>query len=64
LDRYFKNKNMKLIDHLGNLLDPDKNGFQLKKIGDDLPPGSEVWTDADCILIRCKHFMDNLVGKI
>jgi len=64
LDKYFKNKNMKLIDHLGDLLDPNKNGFDLKKVGDDLPAGSEVWTDADCILIQYEYFMHNLIGKL
>jgi len=34
------------------LLDPKKNKFELKTIGDKLPKNKEVWTDGDSILIK------------
>jgi hypothetical protein len=31
--------------------DPKINGFQLKKIGDKLPTGKEIWTDSPCMFV-------------
>lgn len=42
----------KLIDVLDNLLDPDRYGFTLRKAGDALPGGREVWTAHPSILIK------------
>jgi len=41
-----------LLDQLQKLLSPNKNDFELKKIGDDLPYNKEVWTDGKSILIN------------
>ena len=65
LENYFKKgSKIRLIDHLAKLLDPTKNRFELKKAGDDLPKFKEVWTDGDCVFIKYRHFMDNLIGKL
>jgi len=45
-------KFMNLERYIQYLLDPKKNKFQLKTIGDKLPPKREVWTDADSVLIK------------
>lgn len=63
LEEYFFKGKGKLINHLADLLDPVKNGFELKRVGEKLPEGKEVWTDADCVFVAYKHFMDNLIGK-
>jgi hypothetical protein len=59
-----KGSKLKLIDHLAKILDPTGNRFELKKVGDDLPQFKEVWTDGDCVLIKHRYFMDNLIGKL
>jgi hypothetical protein len=40
--------------------DPKTNGFKLKKIGDMLPEGKEVWTDSPCLFID-KYYIDEMV---
>ena len=45
-------KFMNLEEYSRYLLDPKKNKFQLKTIGDKLPSKREVWTDADSVLIK------------
>jgi len=50
LDEYEKFMNME--EYFRYLLDPNKNKFKLKKIGDRLPKDKEVWTDSNSILIR------------
>jgi hypothetical protein len=39
---------------LDNVLDPDANGFKLKKAGQSLPKGKEVWFNGEAVLIT-KH---------
>ena len=40
-------------DMFNDLLDPKKNKFQLKKVGDTLPSADrEVWTDGKSVLIN------------
>ena len=50
---------MNLERYIQYLLDPKKNKFELKKIGDKLPPRTEVWTDSDSILVRA-YYIDSL----
>jgi len=52
-------KGGKTLDFFAELLDPDENGFMLKKAGHKLPVDNEVWTDGTSILIAKKMF-DNL----
>lgn len=52
LKPYFLNKDMKLLDFLNKTLDPKRNGFKLKKTGDDLFSRRETWTNSDCVLIK------------
>ena len=40
-----------LMKYLQSLLDPSKNKFSLKRIGDSLPKDREIWTDSKSILI-------------
>jgi hypothetical protein len=41
-----------LLEALDKLLDPEKNGFKLRKIGDELPTGIiEVWSDSKALLL-------------
>jgi hypothetical protein len=41
-----------LMKYVQKILDPNENGFELKKIGDHLPENREVWTDSKSILIH------------
>ena len=46
---------MNMEKYFRYLLDPEKNYFGLKRVGDKLPNDVEVWTDGDSVLI--KYFM-------
>lgn len=48
--------NKKFIDIIEGMIDPVKNEFELKTTGDPLPVNKEVWTDADCVLIKDKDW--------
>jgi len=59
--RYFTNNawlsdyanNMNMRKFISNLLDPRKNGFKVKKAGDQIKcENCEVWTDHRCILVK------------
>ena len=45
-----------LLKHMQKLLDPNRNDFELKKIGDKLPKDREVWTDSKCIMVSDRVF--------
>jgi len=45
-------KFMNMEKYIRYLLDPKKNKFELKKIGDRLPKNKEVWTDSDSVLVN------------
>lgn len=62
-DYFKKGSKIRLIVHLGKLLNPVKNKFELVKVGDSLQPYREVWTDGDCVLVEKSYFMDKLLGK-
>lgn len=47
----YVNGNTPLIKYLDHLLDPENNGFKLKKAGDKFHQEREVWTDGDCLLV-------------
>jgi len=51
--RYYEKFN-DLEKYFRYLLDPKKNKFELKTIGDKLPKNKEVWTDSDSILVHHK----------
>jgi len=39
------------IKYLNDILDPEKNGFKLVNVGENMGGDNEVWTDSPCILI-------------
>jgi len=45
-------KFMNMEKYIQYLLDSKKNKFELKKIGDKLPPKREIWTDSDSVLVH------------
>lgn len=55
---YVNSSHSNLFDYISYLLDPENNGFELKKYNKNfhVDGRKEVWTDAPCLLIN----MDNL----
>jgi hypothetical protein len=41
-------------------MDPDANGFYLMKIGEQLPPNREIWTDSKSIMVLADMFIESL----
>jgi len=52
-----------LYDYFNKILNPDKNGFKLVKVGQPLPKDREVWFDGEALLVKYhpKQFMDDLI---
>lgn len=49
-------KKRNFIQYLDHLLNPERNGFELKKIGDNIPMGREVWFYSEHISIFVQDF--------
>ena len=51
--RYLYQKNVTLLGVLEKALDPEYNGFSIKKVGEGMVHNDlEVWTDGDCLMIK------------
>ena len=60
---YIKDKSARLLPYVENLLDPNKNGFQIKFAGSKITGDKEVWTDGKAILVnhaQYEHFMNEI----
>jgi len=53
---WIENRDISLKDILNKYLDPKKNGFIIKKVGDNIPNEREVWSDSECVLISRDSF--------
>lgn len=62
--KWIENYKGDLMKTVSDVLDPNKNGFSLKKIGDSLPKDREVWTDGECILVSKILMTDNMKSKL
>ena len=52
-----------IIKFIEDILDPKKNGFQLKTIGDALPFDKEVWTDGKSVIVH-EDNVDNFIETV
>ena len=54
---FYKGDMRKFLD---TIMSPDANGFNLMKIGEQLPPNREVWTDSKSVMVIADMFIESL----
>jgi hypothetical protein len=56
----YKTPNQSWLSFFDSVLDPDKNGFEVRSLEDlgNVPNQRELWTDADCLLLNIKSFTE------